>query len=63
MYVYLLSEKACRDNDWHDLWTVGFYSPDGKWYSESDHNSIASASKRVAFLNGRDETDLEEEDV
>ncbi len=44
MYVYLRSEPG--------LWTVGFYSPDGKWNPESDYNSSEEAASRVAFLNG-----------
>ena len=43
-YVYIRSEPF--------LWTVGFYSPDGKWHSESDHGSKDDASARVAWLNG-----------
>ena len=34
------------------LWTVGFYNPDGKWYPESDHDSVAKAAERVNYLNG-----------
>jgi len=44
MYVYIQSESQ--------LWTVGFYSPDGKWNTESDHDSPKQASERVAYLNG-----------
>lgn len=44
MYVYKRSEPQ--------LWTVGFYSPDGKWNPESDHNTTEQAAKRVAYLNG-----------
>ena len=44
MYVYIKSEK--------NLWTVGFYTPDGKWNSESDHSNEASAAERVHWLNG-----------
>ena len=44
MYVYIKSEPG--------LWTVGFYSPDGKWNSESDHYSKEHAADRVAYLNG-----------
>ena len=44
MYVYIKSEPH--------LWTVGFYSPDGEWHSDSDHESEASASERVHYLNG-----------
>lgn len=44
MYVYINSESS--------LYTVGFYSPDGKWQPESDHNSSEEAANRVAYLNG-----------
>ena len=44
MYVYIESEKG--------LWTVGFYSPDGKWHPESDHDSTEKAAERVHYLNG-----------
>jgi hypothetical protein len=45
MYVYLRSEPG--------LWTVGFYTPAGKWESESDHSSAEAAAARVHWLNGR----------
>ena len=53
MYVYIKSEPG--------LWTVGFYSPDGKWHPESDHDSVDEAAKRVYWLNGGRvcETELE----
>lgn len=44
MYVYVRSEPQ--------LWTVGFYSPDGEWHPDSDHNNPEEAAKRVAWLNG-----------
>lgn len=44
MYVYIQSEKH--------LWTVGHYSPDGKWNPESDYETPESAAERVAWLNG-----------
>lgn len=44
MYVYIQSESG--------LWTVGFYSPDGKWNPESDHETQSSAARRVRYLNG-----------
>lgn len=44
MYVYINSES--------NLWTVGFYSPNGKWNPESDHRSQESAAERVHYLNG-----------
>lgn len=37
-----------------ELYTVGHYSPDGKWQTDSDHGSKEEASDRVAFLNGTD---------
>ncbi len=44
MYVYEKSEPG--------LWTVGFYAPDGRWVSESDHSSREAAAERVHWLNG-----------
>lgn len=43
MWVYIQSEPG--------LWTVGFYSPDGKWNSEGDYDKITAAA-RVHYLNG-----------
>lgn len=34
------------------LWTVGYYDPEGKWWPESDHGAAAAAADRVNFLNG-----------
>jgi hypothetical protein len=36
------------------LWTVGFYDPDGRWVAESDHSSPADAAEQVHYLNGGD---------
>lgn len=47
MYVYRQSEA--------NLWTVGYYSPEGKWIAESDHASPEEAAKRVHWLNGGNE--------
>lgn len=44
MYVYIKTESQ--------LWTVGFYLPNGKWNPESDHDTRESASERVHYLNG-----------
>ncbi len=44
MYVYIKSEPQ--------LWTVGFYHPDGSWQPESDHGSPEDAAERVHWLNG-----------
>ena len=46
MYVY---RKTDPDPG---LWTVGFYDPQGKWHSESDHSSTESAAARCNYLNG-----------
>lgn len=47
MYVYRQSTFPGEQ-----LWTVGFYDPDGRWHPESDHESPDEAAKRVAYLNG-----------
>ena len=44
MHCYLKSEKS--------LWTVGYYTPEGRWESESDFNSQEKAAERVHWLNG-----------
>jgi hypothetical protein len=44
MYVYIQSEA--------ELWTVGFYAPNGNWIPEADYESEEDAANRVAFLNG-----------
>jgi len=43
-WIYIESERG--------LWTVGFYTPDGKFCSDSDHNDRQSAADRCAYLNG-----------
>jgi len=43
-YVYIQSEPS--------VWTIGFYSPDGKWNPESDYATSYEAAKRVHYLNG-----------
>lgn len=43
-YVYVQSEP--------NLWTVGFYDPNGTWNTDSDHDIQEEAAKRVAYLNG-----------
>lgn len=44
MYVYQSFEPG--------LWTVGYYSPDGKWQPESDHEKRDEAAERTHYLNG-----------
>lgn len=53
MYIYIKTEQC----DGHGLclpgvWTVGFYDPDGKFQTDSDHNNREDAAKRVHYLNG-----------
>ena len=43
-YVYIRSEPQ--------LWTVGFYSPQGEFVPESDHETTEAAAERVHWLNG-----------
>ena len=61
MYVYIQSENAGwfpspkQENSVYltgSLWTVGFYSPVGKWNPESDHETPELAAERVHYLNG-----------
>ena len=52
MYIYKQTEFAGKDNCIHDLWTVGFYDPNGEWFPESDHLTPEEAANRTAYLNG-----------
>lgn len=52
MYVYILSEDWREDGVRHQLFTVGFYRPDGKFETDSDHSSKRAAAHRVRWLNG-----------
>ena len=49
MYVYTQSG---------DLYTVGFYSPTRKWYTESAWSSKENAARRVRWLNGGSNSDI-----
>jgi len=44
MHVYKRTEP--------NLWTVGFYDPQGLWYPESDHPTEKEAANRAIILNG-----------
>lgn len=44
LWVYIQTEPQ--------LWTVGFYAPDGKFHSDSDHSDREKAADRVHYLNG-----------
>lgn len=47
-YVYLHTEHSSE----HDLYTVGFYDPNGKWVPESDWSERKEAGDRASYLNG-----------
>lgn len=49
-WVYIQSEP--------NLWTVGFYDPNGKWNPESDWDNKESAQKQVHYLNGGGGSDV-----
>ena len=34
------------------IWQVGFFSPSGQWFSDSDHGTKSEAAKRYRYLNG-----------
>lgn len=52
-WVYILSESWIDDDGCaQKLWTVGFYDPDGKFKTDSDHNDREEAAKRCNYLNG-----------
>ena len=43
-YVYIKSEPQ--------LWTVGFYDPDGRWHPVEDFSDDGLAEEKVMMLNG-----------
>ncbi len=58
-YVYIQSDFAGKDCAVHDLFTVGFYQPSGKWEPESDHRTREDAQSRVHYLNGGENIELD----
>lgn len=34
------------------LWTTGFFDPDGHWHADCDYDDSEAAAKRCAYLNG-----------
>jgi len=50
MWVYIQTES--------ELWTVGFYAPDGSWHGESDHSHREDAAARIHYLNGGEKEQL-----
>lgn len=60
MYVYIPVPIEAEDPDHYE---VGFYTPEGGWVKESEHDTKREASARVVYLNGgdfRDEQQLAE---
>ena len=54
-WVYIVSERWTDDDgNTHNLYTVGFYAPDGVWHGDSDHATRKEAAARVHYLNGGD---------
>lgn len=56
-WLYIQTERAGQkicDGVYmeHNLFTVGFYAPDGKWEPESDYPTREAAAERVHYLNG-----------
>lgn len=45
MWVYMRADEP-------NVWTVGFFKPDGSWYPESDFLNTYEAAARVHYLNG-----------
>lgn len=41
-----------RKQKGEEVWTVGFYDPQGNWVPESDHATAEAAARRVHYLNG-----------
>ena len=44
MYVYIETKK--------EIYTVGFFSPDGTWHPDSDFGSKLEARTLIHYLNG-----------
>lgn len=55
MWVYIKTEPQ--------LWTVGFYDPDGTFRTDSDHDNKEDAAARVAYLNGGADNSLSGVDI
>lgn len=52
-YVYIRSEPQ--------LWTVGFYDPQGVWHPDLDFSSPREAAERVHYLNGGTDNETDDE--
>jgi len=50
-YLYIQTERGE-----HPLWTVGHYSPEGRFEPESDWSSREEAARRVHYMNGGDDS-------
>lgn len=47
MWVYKPEEAGG-----HTMWLVGFFYPDGTWFTESSYDCNEKAAARVNYLNG-----------
>ena len=47
-YVY----RKIQERPGRYLYVVGFYTPQGAWIPESDHDTKEAAADRVHWLNG-----------
>ena len=53
MYVYIQTERWTDEKGVRrDVYTVGFYKPDGRFESDSDHDDRDAARAMVHYLNG-----------
>lgn len=48
MWIYIHSEHSAD----HDVFTVGFYSPNGSLHTDGDYSTREEAAARVHYLNG-----------
>lgn len=52
MYIYQQTAN--------NIWSVGFFDPDGEFKIETSHSDPTSAAQRTAWLNGSHFIDAEE---
>lgn len=51
-WVYLKNRQEGEGGRVSYLYTVGFYTPDGKWVAIADYDNEGSAGESVHYLNG-----------
>ncbi len=52
MWVY--QQMKDEDGEFFDVWTVGFYYPDGGFHEAEEFDTEGEAARRVNYLNGGD---------